>query len=59
MYQTVEDYVLSCDICQRVKVNRRQPLVPMTNMPVTEPFDIWILLVLYRALRKILMPISS
>ena len=41
MYQDVQDYVLSCDICQKVKVDRRQPRVPMTNMPITDTFDSW------------------
>ena len=41
MYQDVQDYVLSCDVCQRVKVDRRQPRVPMTNMPITDTFDSW------------------
>ena len=41
MYQDVQDYVLSCDTCQRIKVDRRQPRVPMTNMPITDTFDSW------------------
>ena len=41
MYQDIQDYVLSCDICQKVKVDRRQPRVPMTNMPITDTFDSW------------------
>ena len=39
MYQNVHDYVLSCDTCQKVKVSRRQPTVPLTNMPITDTFD--------------------
>lgn len=41
MYQDVQNYVLSCDVCQKVKVDRRQPRVPMTNMPITDTFDSW------------------
>ena len=41
MYQHIQDYVLSCDICQRIKVDRRQPRVPLTNMPITDTFDSW------------------
>ena len=41
MYQDIQDYVLSCDICQKVKVDRRQPRLPMTNMPITDTFDSW------------------
>ena len=41
MYQNVHDYVLSCDTCQKVKVSRRQPTVPLTNMPITDTFDCW------------------
>ena len=39
MYQNVHDYALSCDTCQKVKVNHRQSTVPLTNMPVTDTFD--------------------
>ena len=41
MYQDVQNYVLSCDVCQKVKVDRRQPKVPMTNMPIRDTFDSW------------------
>ena len=41
MYQDVQNYVLSCDVCQKVKVDRRQPKVPMTNMPIMDRFDSW------------------
>lgn len=41
LFQNVTDYVLSCDTCQKVKVNRRQPRVPLTNMPITDTFDSW------------------
>ena len=39
MSQDVQDYVLSCDIYQKVKVDSRQPYVPMTNMPIRDTFD--------------------
>lgn len=41
MSQDVQDYVLSCDICQKVTVDSRQPQVLMTNMPITDTFDSW------------------
>lgn len=41
MFQNVKDYVTSCDMCQKVKVNRRQQSIPLTNMPIAEPFERW------------------
>ena len=38
MYQDIHDYVSSCDICQRVKVERNRPAVPLSPLPVEDVF---------------------
>ena len=39
MYQEVKDYIGSCDICQRTKVDRRQQPPPLNPLPVVDTFD--------------------
>ena len=39
MYQEVKDYIGSCDICQRIKVDRRQFPPPLKPLPVVSTFD--------------------
>lgn len=39
MFQDINDYVKSCDVCQRTKVNRRQNRVPLHPLPVEGRFS--------------------
>ncbi|VDH95751.1 Hypothetical predicted protein [Mytilus galloprovincialis] len=41
MHQTVKDHVLSCDRCQRIKVDHTRKNPPINPLPVVGPFDRW------------------
>ncbi|CAG2211387.1 unnamed protein product [Mytilus edulis] len=41
MHQTVKDHVLSCDRCQRIKVDHTRKNPPLNPLPVVGPFDRW------------------
>ena len=41
MYQIISDYVTICDLCQRMKVDRRQHQPPLTSMPIADVFSRW------------------
>ena len=36
MYQVIHDYVTTCDLCQRMKVDRKKQLPPLTHMPIAD-----------------------
>ena len=41
MHQQVDDYVRSCDRCQRIKTRNQNHKAPLTPMPVVDTFDRW------------------
>ena len=41
MHQTVKDHILSCDWCQRIKVDTKRKNLPLTLLPVVGPFERW------------------
>lgn len=41
MYQTVADFIRSCDSCQRAKVSTHPTKVPLTSMPIMDTFSKW------------------
>ena len=36
MYQVIHDYVTTCDLCQRMKVDRKKQPPPLTPMPIAD-----------------------
>ena len=40
-YQEINNFVLSCDTCQRIKTDRKKHPIPLTNMPMAESFKRW------------------
>ena len=36
MYQVIHDYVTTCDLCQRMKVDRKKQPPPLTPMPIDD-----------------------
>ena len=40
-FQDVENHVRTCDVCQRIKVDRHSHPAPLSNMPVNKVFDRW------------------
>ena len=42
MYQIIHDYVTTCDLCQRMKVDRKKRPPPLTPMPIADDvFSRW------------------
>ena len=41
MHQTVKDHILSCDRCQRIKVDNKRKNPPLTPLPIVGPFERW------------------
>ena len=41
MYQIISMYVTTCDLCQRMKIDRKRQLPPLTPMPVEDVFSRW------------------
>ncbi|MCG8044300.1 MAG: DDE-type integrase/transposase/recombinase [Candidatus Thiodiazotropha taylori] len=39
MYQMIQDYIHNCDICQRIKVDRRRHPAPLHPLPIEETFS--------------------
>jgi hypothetical protein len=39
MHQRVKDHILSCDRCQRIKVDTERKNPPLTPLPVVGPFE--------------------
>ena len=36
MYKVIHDYVTTCDLCQRMKVDRKKQPPPPTHMPISD-----------------------
>lgn len=41
MHQQVDDYVRSCDQCQRIKTRNQNHKAPLTPMPIADSFERW------------------
>jgi len=39
MYQDIEDYIKTCDICQRCKTQQHATIAPMVPMPIEDTFQ--------------------
>ena len=41
MHQQVDDYIRSCDRCQRIKTRNQNHKAPLTPMPIADSFERW------------------
>ena len=52
MHQQVDDYIRSCDRCQRIKTRNQNHKAPLTPMPIADSFERWHIDILELTQRK-------